>query len=484
MRHIIALMVIFQVFICTEEYRLSLGDFGSVHYLYEGKLLLHIDRCSSSQELMYRHSYHYDVNGQLVSETLIRGLGEIVYSKPGVVISPYHREICEYDEQGNLIKQMQDGRVEEYAYNDLNELITAENSSEPCEYDLAGNVIRMAGVWFSYDQNNRLVKASADGYEVTYTYDDLGRRTSKTVNGEQEFYALFGFNEVMVFDHNGIMKELRIPGLSIHKDVVKPIAIETRDAVYAPIHSIQGNIVKLVDAQTREVIPLAAGDPFGQGLSQEAPTSWIFSGKYYDKELNLVYFGHRYYSPKLKKWLSPDPACQTPDLYQYCMNNPLSYFDPDGQFVFVIPLIWVGGVTLGELLLDGAVIAGVGWATHEAVKKGNEWADKREMQRKKMGNVDPTLPKDPFKDSRLQDISHPDAKARGHYQFKDKKTGRILEYDKGKPGRTGHKGHDHYHRPNPNASGKHDNYLDGAGRPVPEGSEASHLYHPDSVWWK
>ena len=105
-------------------------------------------------------------------------------------------------------------------------------------------------------------------------------------------------------------------------------------------------------------------------------------------------------------------------------------------------------------------------------------------ERKKEGSVDPTLPKDPFKDPRLKDISHPKGKQKGHYQFKDKETGQILEYDKGKPGEPGHKGRDHYHRPNPNSTGRHDEYLDGNGRPVSDKSEESHLYHPDSVWWK
>ena len=51
-----------------------------------------------------------------------------------------------------------------------------------------------------------------------------------------------------------------------------------------------------------------------------------------------------------------------------------------------------------------------------------------------------------------------------------------MEYDKGKPGELGHKGHDHYHRPNPNSTGDKDKYLDGKGNPVPKGSDASHLY--------
>ena len=169
------------------------------------------------------------------------------------------------------------------------------------------------------------------GDQFSYGYDDLARRTSKTVNGEREGYGHFGINEIAVIDSQGQMKELRIPGLSYHKDILRPIAIETKDAIYAPIHDIQGNIIKLVNMATREVVSLTLPDPFGRGLSKEAPISWIFSGKYYDRELDLVYFGHRYYSPQLRKWISPDPACQSADLYQYCFNNPFSYFDPDGR---------------------------------------------------------------------------------------------------------------------------------------------------------
>jgi RHS repeat-associated protein len=314
MRYTIGLLIILQSLLCASEYILPLGNLGSVHYIYDDTTLLHIDRFSSSEELMYRHSYKYDADGSLISESLIGDLGEVIYSEPGIVKSPYHVEVCEYDDQHNLIRHTQDNTLREYSYNDLNELIT-QDSGEICDYDLAGNVIRKGDVYFSYDQDNRLEKVFSNDYEVIYTYDDSGRRSSKTVNGEIEYYSYFGINEIAVFDSNGQVKELRVPGLSFHKDMLRPIAIETRGAIYAPIHDVQSNIVKLIDIRTREVISLALSDPFGKGLFKDAPTSWIFSGKHYDKEVNLVYFGHRYYSPELKKWLSPDPACQTPNLY-------------------------------------------------------------------------------------------------------------------------------------------------------------------------
>jgi len=105
------------------------------------------------------------------------------------------------------------------------------------------------------------------------------------------------------------------------------------------------------------------------------------------------------------------------------------------------------------------------------------------MQKKKKGGVDETLSDDPFNDPDLEDISHPEAREKGHYQFRDKKTGKIVHHDKGRPGAKGHEAHDHYHRPNPSATGNYDKYLDAQGNPVPKGSEPSHLYPPEWIWW-
>ena len=69
---------------------------------------------------------------------------------------------------------------------------------------------------------------------------------------------------------------------------------------------------------------------------------WRYAGKRLDTETGLVYFGHRYYDPTLSRWLTTDPAGfhDSLNLYQYVLNNPFRYYDPDGQFalVFTLPL--------------------------------------------------------------------------------------------------------------------------------------------------
>ena len=96
--------------------------------------------------------------------------------------------------------------------------------------------------------------------------------------------------------------------------------------------------------------------------------------------------------------------------------------------------------------------------------------------------IDPKLPKDPetlLEDPSWKETSHPEAQERGHRTFENQNTGERLQYDEAKPGESGHKGRSHWHRPNPNATGSHNKYLDAEGNPVAKGSPDSHLYPPE-----
>jgi len=104
----------------------------------------------------------------------------------------------------------------------------------------------------------------------------------------------------------------------------------------------------------------------------------------------------------------------------------------------------------------------------------------------KSGNIDPSLPVNPddlLKKPEWKETTHPDAEKHGHRTFENEETGDKLRHDEGKPWETGHNAHDHYHRPNPNKTGKHDEYLDNEFKPVPRHSDKSHLYSPENVWW-
>ena len=78
-----------------------------------------------------------------------------------------------------------------------------------------------------------------------------------------------------------------------------------------------------------------------------------------------------------------------------------------------------------------------------------------------------------------KDVSHPDAAKAGHRDFLNPTTGDRVRFDQGKPGESGYKGQDGWHRYNPNSTGKPDMYLDKNGNPCARGCEASHLFPGD-----
>jgi len=85
--------------------------------------------------------------------------------------------------------------------------------------------------------------------------------------------------------------------------------------------------------------------PFGEFASyQNTVGSEHLTGEYFDSETGLSYFGARYYSPRLGRFMSPDwseapepvPYAdlsdpQTLNLYSYVANNPATASDPDGH---------------------------------------------------------------------------------------------------------------------------------------------------------
>lgn len=85
----------------------------------------------------------------------------------------------------------------------------------------------------------------------------------------------------------------------------------------------------------------------------------LFLGRGYTGHEHLQWFGlinmnARLYDPAVGRFLSPDPYIQSPDFtqnfnrYSYCLNNPLKYTDPNGEFI--VTALVIGGAILGAYL--------------------------------------------------------------------------------------------------------------------------------------
>ncbi|MCP1441297.1 insecticidal toxin complex protein TccC [Pseudomonas sp. GGS8] len=117
----------------------------------------------------------------------------------------------------------------------------------------------------------------------------------------------------------------------------KPDGIE-QDQLRYSVDDHLGSIVMELDQNAR-VVSREGYYPFGG-------TAWLIASsaleisyktiRYSAKEMDecgLYYYGARYYAPWLWRWVSADPAgpVDGPNLFAFVRNNPLNYFDEEGE---------------------------------------------------------------------------------------------------------------------------------------------------------
>ena len=108
---------------------------------------------------------------------------------------------------------------------------------------------------------------------------------------------------------------------------------------------------------------------------------------YYDTETHLYYLRTRYYDPEVGRFISPDcvsvfdasrNTVNGLNLYAYCSNNPVMYYDPDGRFFKKIGR-WLNNNVIKPL---GDIIESAGdWFNNnvlnpfgKSVEKASDWA--------------------------------------------------------------------------------------------------------------
>ncbi len=107
--------------------------------------------------------------------------------------------------------------------------------------------------------------------------------------------------------------------------------------------SDQINSTRMITDSSGSVVYSAMFDPYGGMQKKWVNTyqpSLKFSGKERESKSELDYFGARYYDHLRYRFISVDPminkeeALANPqlwNLYAYCRNNPITFFDPDGR---------------------------------------------------------------------------------------------------------------------------------------------------------
>ncbi|MDN3513170.1 MAG: RHS repeat-associated core domain-containing protein [Candidatus Brocadia sp.] len=111
-------------------------------------------------------------------------------------------------------------------------------------------------------------------------------------------------------------------------------------------------------------------DAFGNVTNDTNPgfQPFGFGGGIYDTHTKLVRFGARDYDADTGRWTAKDPSRFDggTNLFGYSFNDPVNYFDQNGQ----TPAIAAAGAAAGGgglLILQAAALTGIGWIAVDCV---------------------------------------------------------------------------------------------------------------------
>ena len=281
----------------------------------------YLDRLHIATSVMYgTKTYEYDAIGNI---TLKDGLGYYYAQCPHQVIADDNHDYS-YDSNGNMAVK--------YDY-----------SVDPnIEWD------------YSYDYNNMLTSASQNGgFEMSNEYDPTGARIYK-----EEYSDAYGWEYTTYFfpNYEEVSKEAEYDctryisangkRLAENRTINDYSTGATTSTVYYYYNDHLGSSSRISSMQgkTLTLSKLYEYDPYGK-TAVENPAygtgldeRFKFNGKEQDASTGLYYYGARYYSQELGKYITPDSATpgsgfdlQGFNRYAYCDNNPIKYVDPTGH---------------------------------------------------------------------------------------------------------------------------------------------------------
>lgn len=295
---------------------------GSAEYRYrdDGSLTA-VAAPSATSMLGTAARYEVDDLGRLLSRTLPDGT----------------REAFQFDGAGNLSSA-------EGAWEYRGALLTDDGRSK-YSYDRAGRLTtvrtkrlgRKADVWqYTWDAWDRLRSVTTpDGRRFEYSYDPLGRRVAKHgSDGSHSEFSWLGMRmveEAAVAPGAGttVTSWAYLPG-----ELTPQIQLSQSDVdreFFAIVTDQVGAPVALVDPLAGSVVGQSHSTVWGSTTWTGVATPWRFPGQYADAESGLHYNVHRYYSPAVGRYISPDPLglAPAPNPYTY-PPNPTGWIDPLG----------------------------------------------------------------------------------------------------------------------------------------------------------
>ena len=319
------------------------------------------------------YNFVYDEDSRITRITDVDGATDYTYDNRDQLTAADHEdgskpdESYAYDANGNRIESHL--HAGDYVTGPANRL--ESDGVYEYEYDHEGNRILQTEIAsgeyreFVYDHRNRLIAVfdySSGGIElqgVEFVYDAIGRRISKSVDGSLVYFVYNGDDVLLDFvDADGLggldptLTQRYLHGPGVDETLVQEAS--TGEVLWLLTDQL-GTTRDLVDA-AGQLANHIKYDSFGAVISESGATSntrYLFTGREYDAELELMYYRARFYDASVGRFLSEDGLrfADGSNLSRYVNNAVTDHIDPFGNLGLSIGK--AGGGLLRSILGGG-----------------------------------------------------------------------------------------------------------------------------------
>ena len=348
------------------------SDIQSFEYHYDvlGNMDHRYDHLHKVNGQSLHEQFYYDCRNQL-TDTYLNGTlaGSITYDNLGNITSKSKRGGMEY-QSGTSPYQLTG--------------IVPDQNIDP-GYKLSQNI--------TYTDFNKVESITGNGYKLEIEYGLENQRISQSLSSVNQYgqttllfnkHFIGGLQEKIFYDTGA---EKTISYITSPEGLT---AIEVKSGITGEWYTVLTDHLGSFTTLVRESDGLRFELSYDAWGNRRNPATWVnysgnlpdfitithpdfitdrgFTGHEHLDMFGLINMNGRVYDPVASRFLSPDSFIQAPELalnyngYVYCLNNPLKYTDPDGEFIFLAAILVGAAIGAYQGYKIGTAHGATGWA--------------------------------------------------------------------------------------------------------------------------
>lgn len=318
----------------TEKELVLNGDSYTAVNAYDNQ-----DRITSSGYGSADVHYSYDENSQVsrVDNNILNYTSTYNYDSRGNILS---KNKYNYTRSNSITSSPTETTTFTYSNDGWNDKLVSVNGT-PLTYDANGNVLTYGNKSFTWSSGRNLAQITDGHNTYSYTYDECGIRTSKTVNGVTTY---FNTKDGVILSQTDGTNTLHFQ----YDTSGVPIGFIWNNTQYLYLTNQMGDVISIADSQGNELVQYEY-DEWGSIGSIETTHNTEaeeqlaninplrYRGYYFDNETGYYYLQSRYYDSNICRFVNADEHNYLDsytknglNLFVYCSNNSVNFADYNG----------------------------------------------------------------------------------------------------------------------------------------------------------